>query len=112
MSGVARDQDVDIDLGQLVRAVWARRLRILTITLVGAGVAFAGAKIMSPQYRSETRILIEPRAPAFASTQQINDASAGPLMDELNIASQVQLLQSADLLKKVINDLKLSYNFV
>ncbi|MGR4845214.1 GumC family protein [Rhizobium sp. LARHSG275] len=109
MSGVARDQDVDIDLGQLVRAVWARRLRILTITLVGAGVAFAGAKIMSPQYRSETRILIEPRAPAFASTQQINDAGAGPLMDELNIASQVQLLQSADLLKKVINDLKL-YN--
>ncbi|MBY3443252.1 GumC family protein [Rhizobium laguerreae] len=109
MSGVARDQDVDIDLGQLVRAVWARRLRILAITLVGAGVAFAGAKIMSPQYRSETRILIEPRAPAFASTQQANDASAGPLMDELNIASQVQLLQSADLLKKVINDLKL-YN--
>ncbi|MGO7182898.1 GumC family protein [Rhizobium brockwellii] len=109
MSGVARDQDVDIDLGQLVRAVWTRRLRILTITLVGAGVAFACAKIMSPQYRSETRILIEPRAPAFASTQQINDASAGPLMDELNIASQVQLLQSADLLKKVINDLKL-YN--
>ncbi|MBY5440023.1 GumC family protein [Rhizobium leguminosarum] len=109
MSGVARDQDVDIDLGQLVRAVWARRLRILTIMLVGAGVALAGAKIMSPQYRSETRILIEPRAPAFASTQQINDASAGPLMDELNIASQVQLLQSADLLKKVINDLKL-YN--
>ncbi|MGO8102707.1 GumC family protein [Rhizobium leguminosarum] len=109
MSGVARDQDVDIDLGQLVRAVWARRLRILTIILVGAGVAFAGAKIMSPQYRSETRILIEPRAPAFANTQQANDASAGPLMDELNIASQVQLLQSADLLKKVINDLKL-YN--
>lgn len=109
MSGVARDQDVDIDLGQLVRAVWARRLRILTITLVGAGVAFAGAKIMSPQYRSETRVLIEPRAPAFANTQQANDASAGPLMDELNIASQVQLLQSADLLKKVINDLKL-YN--
>ncbi|MBY5837139.1 exopolysaccharide transport family protein [Rhizobium leguminosarum] len=109
MSGVARDQDVDIDLGQLVRAVWARRLRILTITLVGAGVAFAGAKIMSPQYRSETRVLIEPRAPAFASTQQANDSGAGPLMDELNIASQVQLLQSADLLKKVINDLKL-YN--
>ncbi|MBB3351244.1 uncharacterized protein involved in exopolysaccharide biosynthesis/Mrp family chromosome partitioning ATPase [Rhizobium sp. BK049] len=109
MSGVVRDQDVDIDLGQLVRAVWARRLRILTITLAAAGVAFAGAKIISPQYRSETRILIEPRAPAFASTQQANEAGAGPLMDELNIASQVQLLQSADLLKKVINDLKL-YN--
>ncbi|GAA3077155.1 exopolysaccharide transport family protein [Rhizobium viscosum] len=108
MSRVASDQDVDIDLGQLVRAVWARRLRILTITALGAAVAFAGAKIVSPQYRSETRVLIEPRAPAFANTQT-NDASAGPLLDELNISSQVQILQSADLIKQVINNLKL-YN--
>jgi len=108
MSRVASDQDVDIDLGQLVRAVWARRLKILTITALGAGVAFAGAKIVSPQYRSETRVLIEPRAPAFANTQT-NDASAGPLLDELNISSQVQILQSADLIKQVINNLKL-YN--
>lgn len=108
MSRVASDQDVDIDLGQLARAVWARRLRILTITALGAAVAFAGAKIVSPQYRSETRLLIEPRAPAFANTQ-MNDASAGPLLDELNISSQVQILQSADLIKQVINNLKL-YN--
>jgi len=108
MSRVASDQDVDIDLGQLVRAVWARRLRILTITALGAAIAFAGAKMVSPQYRSETRVLIEPRAPAFANTQT-TDANAGPLLDELNIASQVQLLQSADLIKQVINNLKL-YN--
>ncbi len=106
MSRVTRDQDVDIDLGQLVRAVWTRRLRILTITALGAVIAFAGAKMMAPQYRSETRLLIEPRAPAFANTQT-NDANAGPLLDELNIASQVQILQSADLIKQVINNLKL-----
>ncbi|MBB3591680.1 exopolysaccharide transport family protein [Rhizobium sp. BK529] len=108
MSRVASDQDVDIDLGQLARAVWARRLRILSITALGAAVAFAGAKMISPQYRSETRLLIEPRAPAFANTQT-TDANAGPLLDELNIASQVQLLQSADLIKQVISNLKL-YN--
>ncbi|MGR9168811.1 GumC family protein [Rhizobium sp. KDH_Rht_773_N] len=108
MSRVASDQDVDIDLGQLVRAVWSRRLRVLTITALGAAVAFAGAKMVSPQYRSETRILIEPRAPAFANTQT-TDAGSGPLLDELNIASQVQILQSADLIKQVINNLKL-YN--
>lgn len=106
MRGVASDQDVDIDLGQLVRAVWRRRLRILALTVVGAGIAFAGAKMVSPQYRSETRLLIEPRAPAFASTQT-TDAGAGPLLDELNISSQVQILQSADLIKQVINNLKL-----
>ncbi|NLS03141.1 chain-length determining protein [Rhizobium sp. P32RR-XVIII] len=107
MSGVAGNQDVDIDLGQLVRAVWARRLKVVAITLIGAGVAFAGAKMISPQYRGETRLLIEPRAPAFANTTQSNDGNAGPLLDELNIASQVQLLQSADLIKKVINSEKL-----
>lgn len=106
MSGVSGNQDVDIDLGQLVRAVWARRLKVLAITALGAGVAFTGAKMVSPKYRSETRILIEPRAPAFANAQ-VNDTSAGPLLDELNIASQVQLLQSADLIKQVINNQKL-----
>ncbi|KQV81991.1 Wzz/FepE/Etk N-terminal domain-containing protein [Rhizobium sp. Root1220] len=106
MSGVTRNQDVDIDLGQLVRAVWARRLKVAAITLLGAGVAFAGAAMISPKYRSETRILIEPRAAAF-SNAQTNDASASPLLDELNIASQVQLLQSADLIKQVINSQKL-----
>ncbi|WP_454848976.1 GumC family protein [Rhizobium binxianense] len=106
MSGVNSNQDVDIDLGQLVRAVWARRLRVLAITALGAGLAFTGAKLVSPQYKSETRILIEPRAPAFATTQT-SDANSSPLLDELNIASQVQILQSADLIKQVINNLKL-----
>ncbi|SCW28378.1 exopolysaccharide transport protein family [Rhizobium mongolense subsp. loessense] len=106
MSGVTGNQDVDIDLGQLVRAVWARRLKVLAVTLIGAGVAFAGAKMISPKYSAETRLLIEQRAPAFANTQS-NDGNAGPLLDELNIASQVQLLQSADIIKKVINSEKL-----
>ncbi len=106
MSGVTGNQDVDIDLAQLVRGVWARRLKVVAITLLGAGVAFAGAKMISPKYRSETRILIEPRAPAFA-TAQATDANATQLLDELNISSQVQLLQSADLIKQVISSQKL-----
>lgn len=109
MSGASnQQQDVDIDLGQLFRAVWQRRARVLVITLVGACLALAAAKIISPEYRSETRILIEPRAAAFATTTtDRTDANAGSLLDELNIASQVQILQSADLIKQVITDLKL-----
>ncbi len=109
MSGVnSSQQDVDIDLGQLFRAVWQRRARVLVITLVGACLAFAVAKLVSPEYRSETRILIEQRAPAFATTTEGGaDATSGPLLDELNIASQVQILQSADLIKQVITNLKL-----
>ncbi|MDK4714627.1 Wzz/FepE/Etk N-terminal domain-containing protein [Rhizobium sp. CNPSo 4039] len=108
MSGVNNtQQDVDIDLAQLFRAVWQRRVRVIAITLAGACAAFAIAKVMSPEYRSEARILIEQRAPAFAATTSGNDAGAGPLLDELNIASQVQILQSADLVKQVITNLKL-----
>ncbi|MBB3568676.1 Wzz/FepE/Etk N-terminal domain-containing protein [Rhizobium sp. BK491] len=108
MSGVnSTQQDVDIDLAQLFRAVWQRRVRVIAITLAGACAAFAIAKVMAPEYRSEARILIEQRAPAFATTTSGNDAGAGPLLDELNIASQVQILQSADLVKQVITNLKL-----
>ncbi|MBB6483377.1 GumC family protein [Rhizobium lusitanum] len=107
MSGVNNtQQDVDIDLAQLFRAVWRRRLRVVAITLAGACLALVIAKVVSPEYRSETRILIEARAPAFATTTS-NDAGSAPLLDELNIASQVQILQSADLIKQVIANLKL-----
>ena len=108
MSGVNNtQQDVDIDLAQLFRAVWRRRLRVIAITLAGACLAFILAKVVSPEYRSETRILIEQRAPAFAATTTGNDSGSAPLLDELNIASQVQILQSADLIKQVITNLKL-----
>ncbi|PZM16884.1 GumC family protein [Rhizobium tubonense] len=109
MSGANNNQqDVDIDLGQLFRAVWQRRAKVIVITLVGASLAFAAAKIISPEYRSETRLLIEPRAAAFATTTTEGAAAnAGSLLDELNIASQVQILQSADLIKQVITELKL-----
>ncbi|AYG65796.1 MULTISPECIES: exopolysaccharide transport family protein [unclassified Rhizobium] len=108
MSGVNNtQQDVDIDLAQLFRAVWRRRLRVIAITLAGACLAFVFAKFVSPEYRSEARILIEQRAPAFATTTTGNDSSSAPLLDELNIASQVQILQSADLVKQVITNLKL-----
>ena len=108
MSGVNNtQQDVDIDLAQLFRAVWKRRVRVVAITLAGACAALVIAKVVSPEYRSEARILIEQRAPAFATTTSNNDSSSGPLLDELNIASQVQILQSADLVKQVITNLKL-----
>ena len=107
MSGkFARPQDVDIDLQQLFRAVYARRKRLLIATVAVSALAFAGATAMTPSYRSESRLLIEPRAAAFSRTDQ-SAQDTQPLLDELNIASQVQVLQSADLIQKVITDLKL-----
>lgn len=105
-SGSSNQQDVDIDLGQLVRAIWQRKGRILVVTAVAAGLAFAGASMISPSYKSETRILIEARAANFAADQTRLTGSE-PVLDELNIVSQVQLLRSVDLIKQVARDLKL-----
>ncbi len=107
MSSVSNGhQDVDIDLAQLFRAVWKRKARVLAATALVGCLAFVGASMISPKYSSEARILIEPREPNF-TTQTNVQAPTEPLSDELNIVSQVQLLQSVDLIKQVARDLKL-----
>ncbi|MGV8939214.1 MAG: GumC family protein [Allorhizobium sp.] len=108
MAGVNNSQqDVDIDLGQLFLAVWRNRARILVATGVVGALAFVGASLVSPTYRSETRILIEARTPNFSSQGTTVAAEAGPVFDDLDIVSQVQLLRSVDLIKQVARDMKL-----
>lgn len=107
MSSVDRDQhDVDIDLAQLFRAVWQRKGRILAATALVGVLAFVGANAISPSYKSDAKLLIEPREASFSASGTASSAIE-PMPDELNIASQVQLLQSVDLIKQVARDLKL-----
>ncbi len=107
MPSVDRDQhDVDIDLAQLFRAVWQRKGRILAATALVGVLAFVGANAISPSYKSDAKLLIEPREPNFSASGTASSAIE-PMPDELNIASQVQLLQSVDLIKQVARDLKL-----
>ncbi|WLR93896.1 GumC family protein [Shinella zoogloeoides] len=108
MSGVhERQQDVDIDLGGLFGAIWRNRMRVLLATVACAGVAFVGANLIAPKYKSEARLLIETREPAFTTGQDRAQGREQPAFDELGIASQVQLLQSADLIKQVARNMKL-----
>jgi uncharacterized protein involved in exopolysaccharide biosynthesis/Mrp family chromosome partitioning ATPase len=105
MSGMGANQDADIDIGQLFGAVWERRRRILTTTALVAVFAFAGASLMTPAYKAETRVLIEARG---SGTGEPAQGANEPVLDQFNIASQVQLLQSADLIRQVASDLDLS----
>lgn len=108
MSSVDRDQhDVDIDLAQLFRAVWQRKGGILAATALVGVLAFVGANAISPSYKSDAKLLIESRQPNFSASGTAS-STVEPMPDELNIASQVQLLQSVDLIKQVSRDLKLN----
>lgn len=102
----ASHQDVDIDLLQLFRAVWQRKGRILLATALMASVAFVGSSMIKPTYRAETTVLIEPRAPNY-DAENAKTAASEPVLDDLNIVSQVQLFRSADLIRQVVKDLKL-----
>lgn len=105
MSGVSGNQDADIDIGQLFAAVWERRKAILTTTAIAAAVAFVGSSLMTPEYKAETRILIEAR-----DTHMSGEAPQGTndqVLDQYNIVSQAQILQSADLIRQVAREMKL-----
>ncbi len=108
MSGVHESQqDVDIDLGGLFGAIWRNRMRVLLATVACAGVAFVGANLITPKYKSESRLLIETREPAFTTGSDRAQGREQPAFDELGIASQVQLLKSANLIKQVARNMKL-----
>ncbi|OCP36576.1 GumC family protein [Ensifer sp. LC163] len=100
-------QDVDIDLGGLFRAVWDRRVKVLLATACVAALAFGAAKMIAPDYQSETRVLIESREPEFSSSNQNAPTGSDRVFDESGILSQVQVLRSADLIKQVARNMKL-----
>ncbi|CAD7033069.1 chain-length determining protein [Pseudorhizobium endolithicum] len=107
MSGVAgSNQDADIDLARLFAAVWERKRRVLGITVLAAGVAFAATTMMKPSFRGEARILIESRSATFIGGQA-QPAANDPILDALNITSQAEVLQSSDLIKEVARELRL-----
>ncbi len=100
-------QDVDIDLGGLFRAVWDRRVKVLLATACVAALAFGAAKMIAPDYQSETRLLIESREPEFSGSNQNSQTGSDRVFDESGILSQVQVLRSADLIKQVARNMKL-----
>ncbi|WP_421868355.1 GumC family protein [Pararhizobium sp.] len=100
-------QDVDIDLGGLFRAIWRRRGRVLLATVAFGGLAFIGASLMSPEYQGEARLLIESRQAEFSGANQAQPQTGDSQFDESGISSQVQVLRSADLIKQVARDMKL-----
>jgi len=95
-----------ISIGNLLQGVWRRKLLILcTFVLVMTGVIVSLA-LTSPRYTPELRILIENNENQFTQSQA--DANQRNTVDESEVASQVQVLLSSDLARKVAHDLNLS----
>jgi tyrosine-protein kinase Etk/Wzc len=101
------DDDLALDLGGLLRAI-GRSLRwLLPLTMFVAVVVFLGLQLVAPKYSGEARILIESTDNKFpGGSRGVEEERA--LLDSEGVASQVQLLMSTDLARRVANKLDLA----
>ncbi|RXF75128.1 exopolysaccharide transport family protein [Hansschlegelia zhihuaiae] len=93
----------EIDLRALGQGIWRRKFWILGPALLAAIAAIAFVQISAPLYRSSALVLIENREGAAPGGER-----GLSLPDEQAVASQVQLIQSRDLVRQVVKSLDLS----
>jgi polysaccharide biosynthesis transport protein len=105
--GVMQAAVEELDLGALGRALWRRKVSIIAVTLAAAAAAFMAVSLITPKYKSESRVLIETRDNIFLrpEAEKTNEPSAA--VDQEAVASQVQLVLSPDLARDIIRKLKL-----
>jgi succinoglycan biosynthesis transport protein ExoP len=97
----------ELDLGALGRALWRRKVTIIGSTLAAAAIAFLAVSLITPRYKSESRVLIETRENIFLRPEADKTIEAGATVDQEAVASQVQLILSRDLARDIIEKLKL-----
>jgi uncharacterized protein involved in exopolysaccharide biosynthesis/Mrp family chromosome partitioning ATPase len=99
--------DVDVDLGALFSSLARRWPRILLVAIVVTALALAFAWLATPKYKGETRILIETQESVFTQPNPASNANS-PMLDEEGVTSQVQVISSTEVLKKVARQLDLA----
>ncbi|RWA76680.1 exopolysaccharide transport family protein [Mesorhizobium sp.] len=106
MSVQSAAADVDVDLRQLFASLARNWLRIVLVTLVVTGLAFAFAWLATPQYKAVAKLEIGPRESVFTRPAGTSNDDK-PATDGEAVATEVQIISSPDILKKVAADLNL-----
>lgn len=100
-------RDADIDIGALFSSLRRHWLFIVIGALVMAALAWAICLLLTPDYRAESRILMEARESVYTRPNG-ETASERPVFDPEAVKSQVEVFTSGDLLKKVSDELALT----
>jgi uncharacterized protein involved in exopolysaccharide biosynthesis/Mrp family chromosome partitioning ATPase len=100
--------DGEINLGAIGRAVWRAKFWIIGWTVTMAATAFVTVNLLTPRYKSESRILVEGRENVFLRPEAEKSLIDRGAVDQETVTSQVQLVLSRDLARQVIAELKLS----
>ena len=98
------------DLCGLGRVLWAKKTKIIAITVLVAVTALAVVNAITPRYRSESRLLLEARENVFLRADADKNGAGAATIDPEAVTSQIQLVLSRDLAREVIAKLKLADN--
>jgi polysaccharide biosynthesis transport protein len=96
------------DVRSLGGALWAKKTKILAITLLAAAAAFAVVNTVTPRYRSESRLLLETHENVFMRAEADKNSGDRNTLDPEAVTSQTQLVLSRDLAREVIKKEKLA----
>lgn len=99
--------DIDVDLRQLFASLARHWVRIVAVALIVTGLAFVLAWLATPLYKAETRLLIETRESVYTRPENNGDVDR-PILDEEGVTSQVEVISSTDILKRVADKLDLA----
>ncbi|HGD5210652.1 TPA: capsular polysaccharide biosynthesis protein CpsC [Streptococcus pneumoniae] len=95
---------IEIDVFQLVKNLWKRKLMILIVALVtGAGAFAYSTFIVKPEYTSTTRIYVVNRNQGDKPGLTNQDLQAGTYL----VKDYREIILSQDVLEEVVSDLKL-----
>ncbi|MEO0920111.1 MAG: GumC family protein, partial [Pseudomonadota bacterium] len=99
--------DADIDIVRLFGALWRDKWKIFVVSLIITALIGFLLAMMAPTYRADSRVLIETSETIFTRPQDDN-GGAQDIVDQENVASQVEIITSTELLSKVALDLDLA----
>ena len=95
---------MEIEVFQLLKILWKRKVLIALVAIVTGGVAFAYSSfIVKPEYTSTTRIYVVNRNQGDKSGLTNQDLQAGSYL----VKDYREIILSQDVLEKVATDLKL-----
>ncbi len=99
-------QPPSINLLDVLRGVWRRKLFVLGTTGLAFGAGLAFIKTATPLYTTESQVIVENLSSPFDKAQ-VQDEQRAELVDDRVVLSQVSVLKSQDLALRVVDQLKL-----
>ncbi len=107
-ASMASAADGELSLGAIGRALWRNKRSIIFPTILMAAAAFIGVNLITPRFKSESRVLVEGKENIFLRPEAESRSMDRGAMDPDAVTSQVQLVLSRDLALEVIEQLKLA----